>query len=78
MENKHTRKELKEYLLLNDFDLRNYKIRDIEDYPSGLELQDDKGRRISSCWKDQKKYKKQWMHKIKANNANSIRYYEEV
>lgn len=46
MENKHTRKELKEYLLCNDFDLRNYKIRDIEDYPSGLELQDDKGRRI--------------------------------
>lgn len=39
---------------------------------------DDKGRRVSSCWKDQKKYKKQWMHKIKANNADSIRYYEEV
>lgn len=37
---------------------------------------DDKGRRVSSCWKDQRKYKKQWMHTIKANNTNSIRYYD--
>lgn len=38
---------------------------------------DDKGRRVSSCWKDQKKYKKQWMHKINSKDCKSIRYFEE-
>ncbi len=38
---------------------------------------DDKGRRVSSSWKDQKKYKKQWMHKIDSKDCNTIRRYEE-
>lgn len=38
---------------------------------------DDKGRRVSSCWKDQRKYKKQWMHKINSKNCDSIRFWKE-
>lgn len=38
---------------------------------------DDKARRVSCSWKDQKKYKKQWMHKINGRNCDSIRYYTE-
>lgn len=38
---------------------------------------DDKARRVSCSWKDQKKYKKQWMHKINSRNCDSIRYYTE-
>lgn len=30
-------------------------------------------RENSCCWKDQKKYKKQWMHKVNAKDCNSIR-----
>lgn len=46
MENKYTREKLKEYLKLSSFDLKKYTIVEIEDYPSGLELIDSKGRKI--------------------------------
>lgn len=46
MKNNSNREEMKEFLQISGFDLKNYVIKEVVDYPSGLELTDIKGRKI--------------------------------
>lgn len=49
---------------------KEYKRKTLKNIP---EYDNDCMRRISCSWKDQRKYKKQWMHKAKAHDTVSIR-----